>query len=687
MENKVFAGLTILFSLFAGICYAVDLSPQGHIIESRQIKNSDIQYFMKDGKYFIMYNGLELAGNSLYKIYNGVLTLTTIAENLPCVMRIYDASGVLKYSNKFPKIINITFSATKKFASFFDGKQLITLNLNSFKIEKFAGNSIFDIDENGIPVYYNEIERSIFYGKRTFVFEENPVKYIFFQGDILFFTRDAMYELTDKPHKLFTFKGIFFDAEISDNSLYIVNRIRKEDRFEYILKEFSADGNLIPILRKSFSRKIPRTHEPIGSPLNYGSPNHEFPIGNSYGEIQNYGTSNYLHPGVDFLGDDFQDVFAVREGIVKAIITTGGDPYWRIAIGNEDSPAEGEGYLYAHLNQSSMPFTVGDWVNAGEFIGTLYPWGYYDFTHIHFARIISSGNTWNGNWWTADDPLPDVVNIQDSIPPIFENAVENDLFAFRDEYGNYLEPDALSGEIDIIAKCHDIANCDWRIDVHELSFKFHPIYDPAATVYEQLAFIYDFPLDVYVAGGSYVDLVMNTIYSRDATCYSVGNYDEREYFHIISHSNGDSLITAEDAEQMFPTSILDDGVYLLEVIAKDCSMNETSAMMEIEIDNYAVSDNPDIKKLTLENYPNPFSHSTTISLQFPAEGTNNPKLEIYNLKGQLIREFNINYNNSQNIELVWNGTDGNEQICPNGIYFYKLVTNQNQKVNKMILIR
>ncbi len=74
------------------------------------------------------------------------------------------------------------------------------------------------------------------------------------------------------------------------------------------------------------------------------------------------------------------------------------------------------------MNNSSISVSVGDFISAGEIIGTLYPWSYSDFTHTHFARLRDSGDTWSGTWWTMENPLIDVVNYTDLIPPTFENA-------------------------------------------------------------------------------------------------------------------------------------------------------------------------------------------------------------------------------------------------------------------------
>jgi len=88
----------------------------------------------------------------------------------------------------------------------------------------------------------------------------------------------------------------------------------------------------------------------------------------------------------------------------------------------------------------------------------------------------------------------------------------------------------------------------------------------------------------------------------------------------------------------------------------------------------------------LHNYPNPFNPETTIYF----ETTNlhqNSLIEIYNLKGQKIKKLEI-----RNLELginnvVWNGTDDNNQPVSSGIYFYKLISGNFKQTNKMLLLK
>ncbi len=87
-----------------------------------------------------------------------------------------------------------------------------------------------------------------------------------------------------------------------------------------------------------------------------------------------------------------------------------------------------------------------------------------------------------------------------------------------------------------------------------------------------------------------------------------------------------------------------------------------------------------------QNYPNPFNPYTTISFQYSNEQNQQneqTKLEIYNLKGQKIRQYSIHGNQSS---IVWDGTDENNQPVSSGIYLYKLKTGRKVITKKMLLL-
>ena len=392
----------------------------------------------------------------------------------------------------------------------------------------------------------------------------------------------------------------------------------------------------------------------------------------------------YLHPGVDFLGDDYQAVYAVHDGFVKAILTTGGDPYWRIAIANENTHLESEGYLYAHLNQNSFTVDVGDYVEAGDILGTLYPWNYYDFTHVHYARVKDNGTTWHGNWWTIDNPHIDTVNLQDTTLPVFENAFNNQIFAFRTLDGNYLNPQNLTEQFDIVVKCYDLANSTWKIGIWDINFEIMKANNPDEILFSQFSFAFDFPLDTYIEG-TWDNMILNTVFSRDATCYSVGNYDFRDFFHIITNSNGDNELDENDANYIFDSTQFDDGEYIIRVTARDVSENEQSAEMNVVFNNGISTSDSEIKPFNLQNYPNPFNPTTTISFEIAEAGKT--QIEIYNVKGQKIKTLLDETMEIGGHSTIWNGTDSDDKQVASGIYFYKVSVNNTEQIKKMILIK
>lgn len=643
------------------------------------------EYYIENGEYYIDIDGETLIGNSLFIIDDGFLTLTGEHDNIPTWLRVYNKFGDQLFFKRFNKVINISISENGKFAIFFDGNVLQVLDIVRLQLTSYERSIRFAINTSGIPFYVDQYN-DIHFRDQIFSVDEN-IHTVLFQNEIpLIFAEHSIYQLEQKLQKVHTFSGEIFEVKNIENLLYLVIK----NNTNYQLLKFNNSKNVEQIDEINFERSSNRIHEPIYAPLNYGEEDFPFPIGNSYAEIQQYGSTPYLHPGVDFLGADYQEVYAVHDGFVKAVLTTGGDPYWRVAIANEDVAIETQGYLYAHLNQSSITVNVGDEVVAGDLLGTLYPWGYYDFTHIHFARVFCTGAQWFGDWWTTENNLLDVINIQDTIPPIFENALENSRFAFVNDNGTYLDPLALTGEFDIIAKCHDIANSNWRIDLHDLSYSLHPIGNPDSTLFEQFSYVYDFDLDTYHSG--IVDnMILNTIYSRNATCYSIGNYDFREYYHIITNSNGDSLITEEDAAESFDSAQFPDNYYYFKVTARDASLNTTVDSMLVYFNN-GISNSEDYQLPTtnyqLTNYPNPFNPSTIISFELTAKDAKNAKIEIYNLKGQIIKQLEIRNLKLGINNVVWGGTDSNNQPISSGIYFYTLnIDGKDIKSRKMILIK
>ncbi|MCL2064747.1 MAG: T9SS type A sorting domain-containing protein [Candidatus Cloacimonetes bacterium] len=85
------------------------------------------------------------------------------------------------------------------------------------------------------------------------------------------------------------------------------------------------------------------------------------------------------------------------------------------------------------------------------------------------------------------------------------------------------------------------------------------------------------------------------------------------------------------------------------------------------------------------NYPNPFNPTTTISYNIGQAG--NVKLQVFNIRGQVVRTLVDEVQNAGRHSIVWNGDDSNSNNVASGIYFYRLETSAGVEVHRMLLMK
>ena len=89
---------------------------------------------------------------------------------------------------------------------------------------------------------------------------------------------------------------------------------------------------------------------------------------------------------------------------------------------------------------------------------------------------------------------------------------------------------------------------------------------------------------------------------------------------------------------------------------------------------------------TLEqNFPNPFNPTTMIS--FTTLEEQDVELNIFDIKGNLIKSLMNGVVQAGNHSVAWNAVDESAMMVPAGIYFYSLQTNQQIFTRKMILMK
>jgi FlgD Ig-like domain len=103
---------------------------------------------------------------------------------------------------------------------------------------------------------------------------------------------------------------------------------------------------------------------------------------------------------------------------------------------------------------------------------------------------------------------------------------------------------------------------------------------------------------------------------------------------------------------------------------------------------YVPTDVDDILPLITElhsNFPNPFNPATMI--KFGLHEDQFVKIDIYNLKGQKIKQLINEQLPAGQHSVVWKGTDDSGKAVSSGVYLYKMHSGNYTKTRKMILLK
>ncbi len=94
---------------------------------------------------------------------------------------------------------------------------------------------------------------------------------------------------------------------------------------------------------------------------------------------------------------------------------------------------------------------------------------------------------------------------------------------------------------------------------------------------------------------------------------------------------------------------------------------------------------PPLVTRLLPNYPNPFNPTTTISFDLAAPGKS--ELQIFNMRGQIVKTLCNNTLGAGNHRYVWDGCDASNRRVASGIYFYRLSTPHHTETRKMLMMK
>ncbi len=220
--------------------------------------------------------------------------------------------------------------------------------------------------------------------------------------------------------------------------------------------------------------------------------------------------------------------------------------------------------------------------------------------------------------------------------------------------------------------------------------------DPDGTIADMGAYPFYQEFEIVVTDLSYANFTGGEWLTDDQI---IDEGDSLNFFIVASDPNGNDLEyewlldgdeVSIESTYSFLTDEFSAGEYEVTLFVTDNAgtRHELNYLWNIMV-NDVVSAEEEIlfTSYSLQNFPNPFNPSTIIS--FTAEDAENAEIEIYNLKGQKVKQLLSNSASQLSAgeySVIWDGTDENDQSVSSGIYMYHLKVDGKAIVSKKCLL-
>lgn len=675
--------------------------------EYRELLN--FQFYENDR---LLFNLEKAPGSDLYISNGGFVAFLDHSYHFKQELNIhlYSKDGSHLFTQNFKGASLFGFSDEGNYFGVGTGNNLFVLSLLDRQVDKFDPCDQFDISERGNYVVTARGKQFKIYSSGKFM-QKIDTQFMYPRGIKVNEKQNIVAVIDKKNLKVYSLsngslvftrklkgKNSFRDLIFKNGEILTGVHFRLDGVSKGVLKVYDLKGNILQ--NKETAKKIFKTFETetkLKKPsLKYDDiPWPFFPfdsmrtVWNYYEQhMGGYGSDkSYLHQGLDLITPIGEPTYSVTNGIVKCVLTLGGAVYWRTAISREQSPEYSDGWLYAHLIESSIQVDVGDTVHLHDYLGDIIQWS-SDWGHIHFVQIKDSGFVWHyddNEWGINYNPLLSLTPDNDLISPIIDNVFPNSKFGFcSNETSNYLNPDSLFGEIDIVTKVVDyVSDSLWQQPVFETYYWVRKTADGEIVFPKTLGHRLNHEYSFY-ASDNY-EPYATTLYKRDETLFpSSWMAIKRNYYHILTNNNGDSLIDLSEKDLAFSTENYYDGDYLIFVEVRDAFGNATVDSMNVKFCNGNISkvetgNNLPLQLELRQNYPNPFNPSTKITFSLSDPGF--VKLSIFNILGEEVNNVVKNFMNVGSHTIEFDASN-----LSAGIYFYRLEMDGSVEKRKMMLL-
>jgi hypothetical protein len=113
----------------------------------------------------------------------------------------------------------------------------------------------------------------------------------------------------------------------------------------------------------------------------------------------------------------------------------------------------------------------------------------------------------------------------------------------------------------------------------------------------------------------------------------------------------------------------------------------SNALYELEITPIS-ADEPAIlpPEVSFANFPNPFNTETTFAINLP-QIDDDAVIELYNIKGQLIRKLEVSLSEESVTHITWDGRDNRGRVIASGIYLAKLRNGSETLTHRVVMLK
>ena len=168
--------------------------------------------------------------------------------------------------------------------------------------------------------------------------------------------------------------------------------------------------------------------------------------------------------------------------------------------------------------------------------------------------------------------------------------------------------------------------------------------------------------------------------NEDGTLAGIVNWDHP--FNDFSYPDSEISIKLDENNTAYSTILLDQYTNNYSQGQLYLISGELDGIVEIQ-ENEIIS-----PKVSMQIYPNPFNPETTISFSLTTESTEDTEINIYNVKGQKVKQLVSDQLSAGQHKAVWNGKDMNGRSVATGIYLFELRSNgEVQKTKKGLLLK